>query len=158
MCGSVAPMVTLPMKNGSGDSEGTTIQIPSVPLPTANPLMSSGQYNQAAGQFTGAPPNFPTQQLPNTPMSGQQNSALASQLMGLTNAANQRGALDFSRNYSAQNAQFLPQAQQAQANAAHAGIGYMMNQQQDNFNRFGQQRNLLLDALQGQGALGGFLA
>lgn len=124
----------------------------------ANPLMSSGQYSQAAGQFTGAPPNFPTQQLPNTQMSGPQNSALYSQLMGLTGANNQRGALDFSRNYSAQNAQFLPQAQQAQANAAHSGINYMMGQQQDNFNRFGQQRNLLLDALQGQGALGGFLA
>ncbi len=120
----------------------------------ANPLMSSGQYDQAMGHFAGPAPTMPNAQSPSIQTNPAQAASLYSQLTGLTHANNQRGQLNFARQYAPMNDQFLMGAEQARANSGLQGGNYMLGREQANYGHAQDARNFLFNSLMPQMGMG----
>lgn len=124
----------------------------------ANPLMSQADYANHLAQFNQPAGQMPMSQLPTMQMDPGQGADLYNQLMGLSHANNQRGQLDFSRQYAPMNDQFLLGAEQARANAGLQGGQYMLGREQANYGKVQDSRNFLLNQLlpgMGMGSLFG---
>lgn len=123
----------------------------------ANPINTAAQQTAAMGQFAPHQYQFPGGMAPGAQIGGAAQNQLAQQLSGLTNNANASNAVQYGRGYNAQNNPWMLQQQIAQNSMGQQGVQQDMNLQSQNFDLLGQRRNLLFDAMNGTGALGGLL-
>lgn len=125
-------------------------------LPSA-PINTPQQQQQAMANFAPHQYSFPSGMQPGTQVGPAAQNQLAAQLSGLTNNLNQGNAVQFGRQYNQMNNPWMLQQQVAQNNMGQQGINTAQGLQQQNFGMMGQQRNMLLDFLNGQGVLGGLV-